>query len=155
MLNLLNSSTAASTDISSIIDELAARHPDGRTLFFRGPMTYVLSPSRRGLANWTSPSQLTLHLGGGARLKAAPLAQIFVGSPLIAAEEQIFEVLPLGCEMRPNTTAGGRLTTIIVTTKVPHNFSTSVHEPTAGAGLRFRVTGAADHPTRRARNRST
>ncbi len=88
MLNLLNSSTAASTDISSIIDELAARHPDGRTLFFRGPMTYVLSPSRRGLANWTSPSQLTLHLGGGARLKAAPLAQIFVGSPLIAAEEQ-------------------------------------------------------------------
>ena len=144
ILTLVNANNTATTDVSALIDELAAQqHGVSRTLFFPGPQTYLIDPRDRRLTNWTTPSHLTLHLDSGARFKAAPLVQVFIGSPVVAVDEQIFDVSAAIVRLRPNTTQGGRLTTIIATTTMPHHFSPGVC-PQCGSGMRFRLTGAQD-----------
>ena len=136
ILSRVDASTASTVDVSATIDAIAAeQNSTGRTLFFPGPQEYFLSPASRGRGNWTTPAALTLHLGGGACFKAAQLAQIFMGGPLVAAPEQIFTVSAGAVTLKPNVTAGGRLTSIIATTPTPHHFT---------SGMRFRLTGADD-----------
>jgi hypothetical protein len=144
ILTLVNASQAGAEDVSALIDAVAAQQQRGsaRTLFFPGPQTYLIDPHSRQLHNWTTPAGLTLQLGSGAVLKAAPLAQVFLGGPVVAADGQIFESSPAAVRLQPNTTHGGRLTTIIATTSTPHHFAGG--NSSYSSGMRFRLTGVVD-----------
>eukprot|EP01052_Picozoa_sp_SAG31_P055582 SAG31_NODE_15427_length_756_cov_0.700152_1_plen_210_part_10 len=129
ILDLVDAASAPSRDVSAAIDAFAATQTqsNGRTLFFPGPLEYLVAPSARNLSNWTTPVGIALHFDDGARLKAEPLAQIFIGGSVIAGGHQIFMANPhTGLSLKPNTTAGGRLTTIIATTTLPHNFAPGI-----------------------------
>ena len=95
---LINISQAADTDVSAVLDAIAAQSPAGRTVVFPGPASFLLSPL--GRSNWTLPPALVLQLGGGAVLKAAPLLRIYMGGEVVAAPGQrIFEVLSLSLSL--------------------------------------------------------
>jgi hypothetical protein len=76
-------------------------------------------------------------MDGGAVLRAAPLLQVFMGGEVLAAPGQrIFDVGEASVTLHPNSTRGGRLTTVIATTALPHNFQ---------AGSRFWLANTTDH----------
>ena len=132
---LVNVSQAADHDISAVLDGIAVQNPAGRTVLFPGPASFLLSPA--GRSNWTLPAALVLQMEGGAILKAAPLLQVYMGGEVLAAPGQrIFAVGAAPVTLRPNTTSGGRLTTVIATTAIPHNFQ---------PGSRFRLADTSDH----------
>jgi len=128
-------SQAADHDISAVLDTIAAQNPAGRTVLFPGPANFLLSPA--GRRNWTLPAALVLQMDGGAVLKAAPLLQVYMGGEVLAAPGQrIFDVGAVSVTLHPNTTSGGRLTTVIATTAIPHNFQ---------PGSRFWLANTIDH----------
>jgi hypothetical protein len=132
---LVNVSQAADQDISAVLDTIAAQNPVGRTVLFPGPATFLLSPP--GRSNWTLPAPLVLQMDGGAVLRAAPLLQVFMGGEVLAAPGQrIFDVGEASVTLHPNSTRGGRLTTVIATMALPHNFQ---------AGSRFWLANTTDH----------
>lgn len=132
---LINISDAADHDISGLLDQIASQSLAGRTVLFPGPAAFLISPSAK--TNWTLPTQLVLQMDSGAILKAAPLLQVFMGGEIIAAPGQrIFDVGVAAVRLRPNTTHGGRLTTVIATSTIPHSFQ---------PGSRFWLANAIDH----------